>query len=1128
MRCAEIGDRASYVGRIGALAVALGIGLAVPASPGIAWADPLEQGPLSKEPDTSVNTPDDGVSNPSSVAPEPVTPPTPPANEPKSSVPTVDTSPNGGTAEHSITANTVEVAPGVIISSSGGAQTSSAVTGAQPAATSAEPPPPAAAVTREAPATDTPAPVAPVAPAAPTRPRAQVDHGDRGDHGGHGYEWIDPGRGPPPLAVINGANPQITHISMTTVPDSAPIHEDTASTSAEATRAQWDRTLPSKVTDVDVPAPAPPLPERTRVALIVGALSLFGFAPGGPMVPGGGAAPVLQLAWAAWRRESARPENTLSTPTPEQPVTNGNCEPLICAVGGPVHGDVTFVDGTWNYTPTERALHAAAATDATASTTTDAFTMSIGEENGSTTEIPVQVSLLAPISAETAEVQRIPVGNGPNFVIAGPDGRYVYIPHAMDSAIGVLDSWTGSVTYLDTAAPLGRARLTADGSLLYAANGSNGTMTVVNTAANAVIGTVPVDGYASDFVLDANSGRACVLINPPEDGFELVVIDSATVIGRAQLGPDADLPTITPDGSTLFVRDTLAKSIRAVDTTTFSIVDIPAEQDVTHLAVSPDGRHLFASTIPDLNVYDTHTNALVRSFPDLGGALFLVFSPDGSILYTASLDGDTLAVIDTATLTHTTVTVGPNPTNAAVSPDGQQLFLLNGDGTVSVLDTVTKSADTIDIHGKPNDQYQIALSPDGRHVYVPQYETGTLAVISARTANLAPTVDVDQADDPGSGGVTYTAAGADADGDELLYTAAPLAPGTLTNLGGGEFRFVPDTALSGHLPPGIHDAVSITVSDGHGGSASVRGTYVVAPSDEATVIATLAVGGEVRSVAVSPDGTTAYVPIIDPAGRSRVEVLDTTSGDLLAIVALADDPRGTTSLSANGSRLVVPGGEYVMIIDTTTFEVIAALEGADHAVLAPDGLKAYALRAGEMSVHDVDPGSESFGSRIRAVPTGGYAEGMVSGADGRIYFATSDFTVAAIDTATDEVVATIRMASGSHNLTAAPGRVYAALHGTSLAVIDTDTDTVRANVPIRVESPGPYVTANADGSRIYLSRREEGILSVFDPSTNTIIASARVGDGTVAPAAVSADGSLVVVPVGDSVTIVSTGRNVEV
>jgi YVTN family beta-propeller protein len=181
-----------------------------------------------------------------------------------------------------------------------------------------------------------------------------------------------------------------------------------------------------------------------------------------------------------------------------------------------------------------------------------------------------------------------------------------------------------------------------------------------------------------------------------------------------------------------------------------------------------------------------------------------------------------------------------------------------------------------------------------------------------------------------------------------------------------------------------------------------------------------------------------------------------------------------------------------------------------------------------MSIHDVNPGSAGFGTRIGAVPTGGHAEGMATDPEGRVYFATSDFVVTAVDTATDRVVATIRTTSGSHNLAAAPGRLYAPLHGTSLAILDTDAAVVAANIPIRVESPGAYVTANTDGSRIYLSRREEGILSVFDPATNTIIASVRVGDGAVAPAAVSADGSLVAVPVGDSVTIVSTGRNIEV
>lgn len=1093
----------------------------MPGGSGIASAMPVNVAPFKLEPASTDPDPtgDGGTAETNGITVQTVESPAPPTPEQVESGTPASTAPDGGEAEQSVTANVVEVAPGVVISSSGGAQTSSR-TDAEPVTTSVAPT--QAAVPDESAAGGHSPHVAPVAPVAPAHLAPGADR--------RGSEWI-PGQDVLPTPTgPQYTSGDFTRIAMTAAPPTKPVIGDTGGASGLSDEPRWARAGLPEVAAVDVPPP--PSPELTRVGLIVGVLGLFGFTPGAPLVPGG-ATPVLQLVWAAWRRESARPEITASTSQPAQPLTDRNCEPLTCTASGAVHGVVTSlggasVGGMWTYAPTAKALHDAAATDATAATTNDTFSVSIVDGTGTATEVPVNVSLLTPISAENAEVQRIAVGCGPNDVTVGRDGRYAYVAHVLESTLGVLDSWTGSVTYLDTTAPVGRAQLTADGSRLYAANANNGTMTVVDTTTNTVIDAVPVGGYASDFVLDTNGNRAYVLVNPPNEGFDLVVIDTATttVIDRTHLGPDADLPALSPDGGTLFVRDSLGRTIRAIDTATLSATDIPADHDVTVLAVSPDGRHLFVSTFPDLLVYDTRTHVPVRSFDDLGGARFLVFSPDGSMLYTANFDGDTLAVIDTTTLAHTTVHVSPHPTNAVVSPDGQQLFLLNGDGTVSVLDAVTKTVETIDIHGKPNDLYQIAMSPDGRHVYVPQYETGTLAVISARTVNLAPTVDVDQAEDPGTGAVTYTATGDDADGDHLVYTAALLAPGTLTTLGRGRFRFEPHRALSGHLTPGVHDAVSITVSDGHGGSTSVRGTYAVAPSTEATVLATVTVGGEVRSVALSPDGATAYVPIIDRDGRSRVEVIDTTTGDLHAVVALADDPRGTASLNSDGSRLVVPGGEYVTVIDTTTFEVIAALEGADHAVLSADGLKAYTLRAHEMSVYDVDPGSQGFGTRIATFRTGGYAEGMTSGPDGRIYFATSDFTVTAIDTATDRVVATIETTSGSHNLTTAPGRLYAPLHSTSLSVIDTDAGTVRANVPIRVQSPGPYVTANADGSRVYLSRREEGILSVFDPTTDTIVASVRVGDGTVHPAAVSADGSLVVVPVGDSITMVSTGRTI--
>ncbi|MET0455352.1 MAG: VCBS domain-containing protein [Mycobacterium sp.] len=823
-------------------------------------------------------------------------------------------------------------------------------------------------------------------------------------------------------------------------------------------------------------------------------------------------------------------------------VIDADGEPIAYAAHGAAHGDIAFVDGTWTYTPTAAALHEAARTTATAAQTTDTFTLSIDDGHGGAVDVPVSVSLLSPITAQTAAVQRLSAGGGPYYVTVGVDGRYVYVSDVHAATLGVLDTTTGTITYLDTAAPVGRSVLAAGGRLV-AENGSNSTVTVVDTTTNTVVATIPVGGYAEDLVATLHGARTYLFVHTPNDEYDLAVIDTATnaVVGKTHLGESADLPVLGQDGTKLYFRDYSGSGVKVVDTATLAVTDFARGDALDYLdalALSPDGNQLYVSTTSGLYVFDTQSGAVLELISERGGP-FIVLSPDGSTVYTTRSDGSALSIIDSATFDVTDVAAGPGPINAIVTPDGRQVFTLNRDGTISVVDTVALTSEVIDVHGADDDLYQVAISPDGRHLYVPQLATDTLAIVSAGTANVAPTLTVDQISDPGSGGVIYTVTGADGDADELTYAATPLVAGTLTALSGGSFLFVPDPTQLGHLPAGVNDVLAITISDGHGGFTTARGTYDVAPSTEISVVATVDFGGDVRSVVVTPDGSTAYLAVVDHSANPRIEVVDTATGTVLAILPYATAQQYGLSLNADGSRLLVNGARTVRVLDTTHAyrEVFATDLNAEYAVLDADGTTFVAGGHRNAWVYDVDPDGETFGAVLATIPTGGYPTGMTRGADGLVYFSTGDFVVTAVDPTCGAVVARVLTTSGAYNVTAAPGRVYATLYGTSLAVIDTASNTVIANPPLKVGSGGPYATANADGSRLYLSRFTEGLFSVYDPAADTIVATVRVGDphpgdgtqaaGYVNAAAVSTDGSLVVVPVGRSIVIVSTGRTIE-
>ena len=75
---------------------------------------------------------------------------------------------------------------------------------------------------------------------------------------------------------------------------------------------------------------------------------------------------------------------------------------------------------------------------------------------------------------------------------------------------------------------------------------------------------------------------------------------------------------------------------------------------------------------------------------------------------------------------------GKSPAGVAVSPDGKKVYVTNyGDKTVSVIDTATKAVTaTVSVGRGPK---EIAVTPDGTKVYVANSESGSISVID--TAN---------------------------------------------------------------------------------------------------------------------------------------------------------------------------------------------------------------------------------------------------------------------------------------------------------------------------------------------------------------------------------------------------------
>jgi len=156
-------------------------------------------------------------------------------------------------------------------------------------------------------------------------------------------------------------------------------------------------------------------------------------------------------------------------------------------------------------------------------------------------------------------------------------------------------------------------------------------------------------------------------------------------------------------------------------------------QDVV---VSPDGKRAYVTDgVASVWVVDTGSNSVVAAVPAGGGPGKLVISPDGKSVYVATyLCGSvscvaSVAVLDTGsnTLTSTipvTKGVGANLSGIAVTPDGKRVYVAVSPGSdVAAIDTATNSiAETIATTNSGN--VDLSISPDGRHVYAAGWVKG--------------------------------------------------------------------------------------------------------------------------------------------------------------------------------------------------------------------------------------------------------------------------------------------------------------------------------------------------------------------------------------------------------------------
>jgi YVTN family beta-propeller protein len=288
----------------------------------------------------------------------------------------------------------------------------------------------------------------------------------------------------------------------------------------------------------------------------------------------------------------------------------------------------------------------------------------------------------------------------------------------------------------------------------YVTNPVDDTFSIIDTATNMVVGTIPVPSSPSGVAVTPDGLK--VYISDLEAN-SISVFDAATGSAIGHPITVGHYPTgiaFTPDGSKAYVCNALSNTVSVIDVLKNVTVGDPIHvgQTPVPIAITPDGSKAYVGNVTDANisVIDIATGEVAPfPIPLYSRATSIAFAPDGSKAYVCTsgqphntqhiyiIHTATNAVIGTIPFPNSSpryVVFTPDGTKAYVSIHGSGFRDSNGDAqsTVRVIDVTTDQ-----IMGDPipvgSNLGGIAITPDGSTVYVCDFKSSSVYVIDTVT-----------------------------------------------------------------------------------------------------------------------------------------------------------------------------------------------------------------------------------------------------------------------------------------------------------------------------------------------------------------------------------------------------------
>lgn len=387
------------------------------------------------------------------------------------------------------------------------------------------------------------------------------------------------------------------------------------------------------------------------------------------------------------------------------------------------------------------------------------------------------------------------------------------------------------------------------------------------------------------------------------------------------------------------------------------------------------------------------------------------------------------------------------------------------------------------------------------------------------------------APDTVTGTVTGHVVFTDAAGAPLTYRASTdPSQGTVTINSDGVYTYTPtDAARLGALGGGGAGEIRI-IAYNDVQSSAIAVAVPVSPPTLANV--TIPVSGGPQLLALNPSG--GELVVSDTTGNT-VSIINTHTRAIVATIPVSQLPGGV-AISPDGSVAYVASHDTVSVVALANNTVVATIPfnslSPQFVTFAPDGKTAWV---------DVLPNSSAFNvaaintstDTVASFDTIGDGTGMFGmialdpkgcGGQGCLY--VPDVLHAAVDVmnlGNKSTIASIGVGQhpGGAALSPDDGRLYITnISDNTVSVINTVTNTVIATVPVGKNPTG--VAVSPDGSVVYVADASSNTVTAINTATNTVINTIPAGNDPVG-LTISPDGTQLYVAdmAGNTVSVIS-------